>query len=56
MLKFMASMWICARSITYLKHTWVNSNLSDVDGWCAANAIVEALKSIRNDENFELFW
>ena len=33
-----------------------NPNLSDVDGWCTANATVEALKSIKNDENFELFW
>ena len=29
-------------------------NLSIVDGWCSANATVETLKSIRNDESFEL--
>ena len=33
-----------------------NLNLSAVDGRCTANATVETLKSIRNDESFDLFW
>ena len=33
-----------------------NTNLCAVDGWCIANATVETLKSIINDESFDLFW
>ena len=33
-----------------------NPNLSCVDGWFTANATVETLKSIINDESFALFW
>ena len=32
-----------------------NANLCAVDGWCIANATVETLKSIINDESFDLF-
>ena len=33
-----------------------NPKLSVIDGRCTANATVETLKSIRNDERFDLFW
>ena len=32
-----------------------NPNLSVVDDWCTANATVETLKIIRNDESFDFF-
>ena len=31
-------------------------NLSSVDGQCTASATVEILKSVRNDESFDLLW
>ena len=33
-----------------------NLNISAIDGWCTVNATAETLESIRNDENFDLFW
>ena len=33
-----------------------NSNLPGIDGRFTANSTVETLKSIKNDENFDLFW
>ena len=33
-----------------------NPNLPAVNGRCTANATVETLKSIRNDESFDIFW
>ena len=69
-LKFLVSMWICASSITFLEHAWVNSARVTVIIWAnlyktptclvdvqsTVNTTVKTLKSIRNDESFDLFW
>ena len=39
-----------------LSRSLQNPNLSAVDGRCTTNATVETLKSIRDDESFDLFW
>ena len=39
-----------------LRKSLQNSNLCVVYGWCTADASVETLKSIRNDESFAWFW